>query len=72
MLPFKNEKSFTLDNLSKYGHITLKIVDSILSGSLQYFSKKNSKQLGTEKNLSKYFSGYFMTKKKEEKKLYGH
>ena len=26
LLPFKNKNYFTLDNLSKYGHITLKIV----------------------------------------------
>ena len=26
LLPFKNKNYFTLDNLSKYGHITLKFV----------------------------------------------
>ena len=38
LLPFKNSNHFTLDNLSKYGNITLKFV--VLSGLLQYFTKK--------------------------------
>ena len=36
LLPFKNKNHFTLDNLSKYGHITLKSV-----GSYFYSFNKN-------------------------------
>ena len=64
LLPFKNKNYFTFDNLSKYGHVTLKFV-GILSGLLQCFPKNRAilvQKLGAEK-LSKFVSGYFMTKK---------
>ena len=55
MLPFKNKNYFTLDNLSKYGHITLKFVGryfylvvTIFSKKLGYFSPK----IGGRKKLS--------------------
>ena len=56
MLPFKNKNYFTLDNLSKYGHITLKFVG-------RYF------YLWGEKKLSNSVFGYFKTKKKFKKKV---
>ena len=40
LLPFKNKKYFTLDNLSKYGHITLKFVGRYFYLVVTIFSKK--------------------------------
>ena len=40
LLPFKNKNYFTLDNLSKYGHITSSLSVGIFTGLLQYFPKK--------------------------------
>ena len=37
LLPFKDKNYFTFDNLSKYGHITLKFV--VCTWLLQYFPK---------------------------------
>ena len=40
LLPLKNKSYFTFDNLSKYGHITLKFAAvGIFTGLLQYFTK---------------------------------
>ena len=39
LLPFKNKNYFTLDNLSKYGHITLKILKTFFS-NFDYGYKK--------------------------------
>ena len=39
LLPFKSTNYFTLDNLSRYGNITLKFVGRYLYFLLQYFSK---------------------------------
>ena len=68
LLPFKNKNYFTLDNLSKYGNITLKfavryfyLLVTILSKKKGYFSPK----LWGEKKLSKSAFGYFKTKKKK-------
>ena len=38
--PFKNKNYFTLDNLSKYGHITLKFVGRYFYLVVTIFSKK--------------------------------
>ena len=40
LLPFKNKNYFTLDNLSKYGHITLKFVGRHFYLVVTIFSKK--------------------------------
>ena len=40
LLPFKNKNYFTLDNLSKYGHITLKFVGRYFYLVVKIFSKK--------------------------------
>ena len=40
LLPFKNKNYFTLDNLSKYGHITLKFVSRYFYLVVTVFSKK--------------------------------
>ena len=40
LLPFKNRNYFTLDNLSKYGHITLKFVGRYFYLVVTIFSKK--------------------------------
>ena len=40
LLSFKNKNYFTLDNLSKYGHITLKFVGRYLYLVVTIFSKK--------------------------------
>ena len=39
MLPFKKKNYFTLDNLSKYGHITLKFVGRYFYLVVTIFSK---------------------------------
>ena len=61
MLPFNDY--FTLDNLSMYGHITLKLVGRYFYLVVSIFSKKNStilvKKLGGEKKLSKSVSVNF-------------
>jgi hypothetical protein len=40
LLPSKNKNYFTLDNLSKYGHITLKFVGRYFYLVVTIFSKK--------------------------------
>ena len=40
LLPFKNKHYFTLDNLSKYGYITLSLSVGIFTWLLQYFPNK--------------------------------
>ena len=40
LLPFKNENYFTSDNLSKYGHITLKFVGRYFYLIVTIFSEK--------------------------------
>jgi len=39
LLPFKNKNNFTLDNLSKYGHITLNFVGRYFYLVVTIFSK---------------------------------
>ena len=63
LLPFKNEKYFTLDTLSKNGHITLKFVGRYLSGLFPKNMTILVQKLGAEKKISKSVSGYFMTEK---------
>ena len=41
--PLMKKNFFTLDNLSKYGHITLKFVGRYFSGLLKYFPKYRAK-----------------------------
>ena len=58
LLPFKNKNYFTLDNLSKYGHITLKFVGRhffLVSCAILV------QKLWGEKKLSKSVFGYFKT-----------
>ena len=67
LLPFENKNYFTLDNLSKYGHITLKFVGRYFYLVVKIFSKNRAilvQKLWGEKKLSKSVFGYFMTKKK--------
>ena len=52
LLPFKNENYFTLDNLSKYGHITLKFVGRNFIWVVTIFSKN----WGQKKNCQNPFS----------------
>jgi len=52
LLPFKSKNYFTLNNLSKYGHIALKFVGRYLSGFLQY-GLFQSKNLGQKKRIVK-------------------
>ena len=69
-LPFKNQNYLTLDNLSKYEHITLKFVGRYLYWVAKIFSKKKGylvQKLGEEEKLSKSVSSYLKTKKEEEK-----
>ena len=40
LLPFENRNCFTLDNLLKYGHITLKFVGRYFIWIVTIFSKK--------------------------------
>ena len=40
LLPFKNKNYFALDNLSKYGHFTLKFVGRYFYLVVTIFSKK--------------------------------
>jgi len=40
LLPFENKNYFTLDNLSKYGHITLKFIGRYFYLVVTIFSKK--------------------------------
>ena len=71
LLPFKNKNYFTLDNLSKYGHIMLKFVGKHFYLVVTIFSKKygyfSPKFVGGKK-LSKSVFGYFKTKKNSTKK----
>ena len=67
LLPFKYWNHFTLDNLLKYGHITLKFIGRYFYWVVTIFSKNRAilvQKLREENELSKSVSGYFMTKKK--------
>ena len=70
MLPFKNKNYFTLDNLSKYGHITLKFVGRYFYLVVYfpiYFPKNRAilvQKWEEEKKFTKTVSGYLKTKKK--------
>ena len=53
LLPFKNKNYFTLDNLSKYGHIAFKFVGRYFIWVATIFSKNRTilfQKLGAEKN----------------------
>ena len=66
-MPFKNKNYFTLDNLSKYGNITLKLAGRYFYLLVTIIPKNRAilvQKLGGEKNLSKSVFGYFKTKKK--------
>ena len=68
-MPFKNNNYFTLNNLSKYGQITLKFVGRFFTWLLQYFPKNIAilvQKFWGEKKLSKFVFGYFKTKKKKK------
>ena len=70
LLPFKNKNYFTLDNLSKYGHITLKFVGRYFHLAVTIFSKNRPilvQKLWGEKKSKSVF-GYFKNKKKFKKK----
>ena len=41
LLPLRNKNDFILDNLSKYGHMTLKFVGRYFYWVVTIFSKKN-------------------------------
>ena len=72
LLPFKNKNYFTLDILSKYGHITLKLVGRYFYLVVTIFSKNRAilvQKLWCEKKLPKSVFGYFKTKKKFKKKF---
>ena len=61
LLPFKNQKYFTLHNFSTNGHITFMSLVGIFIGSLQYFPKIRAilvQNLGRGKKLSKFVSVY--------------
>ena len=65
LLPFKDINFFTLNNLSKYGHITLKFVGRYFIWVV--FLKNRAilvQKLGAEKKMSKSVSGYFIKQKK--------
>ena len=66
LLPFKNKNYFTLDNLSKYGHFTLKFVGSYFYWVVTISSKNRAilVQNRGRKKMSKFVSGYFITSKK--------
>jgi len=69
-LPFENKNYFTLDNLSKYGHITLKFVGRYFYLDVTKFSKKKgyfSPKIVWRKKLSKSVFSYFKTKTKKKK-----
>ena len=66
LLPFKNKNYFTLDNLSKYGNITLKFVGRYFYLLVTIFSKKLVQKLWGEKKISKSVFGYLKTKKKNK------
>ena len=69
MLPFKNKNYFTLDNLSKYGHITLKFVCRYFTWLLQYFPKIGllySKNCVEKKSCQNPFSAILRLKKKKK------
>ena len=73
MLPFKNKNYFTVDNLSKYGHITLSLSAGIFTWLLQYFPKNRAilvQKMWGEKKLSKSVIGDFKTKKEKRKKKF--
>ena len=67
--PFEIKKYFTLENLSTYRHITLKFVEGIFTGLLQYFPKNRAILLplssvggggvGKKKNFF-FFWGFFI------------
>ena len=68
MLPFKNKNYFTLDILSKYGHITLKIVGRYFYWVVTLFPKNRAilvQKFGQEKkNCQNPFPAILKTKKK--------
>ena len=67
LMPFKNKNYFTLDNLSKYGHIILKCVGRYFYLVVTIFPRNRAilvQKLWGEKKLSKSVFGYFKTKKK--------
>ena len=58
LLPFRNKKYFTFDNLSIYGHITLKFIDRYFYWFVTIFSKKGgyfSPKIGWRKNCQTPF-----------------
>ena len=65
LLPFINKTYFTLDNISKYGHITLKFVGRYFIWVVTIFFKKCgcfSPKIGGRKKIVKIpFFCYFMT-----------
>ena len=69
LLPFKNNNYFSqyVDNLSKYVHITLKLVGRYFYWAFKIFSNKNRAILVVKKlegkNLSQSVSEHFMKKK---------
>ena len=55
-VPFRRVKHFTLDNLTAYGHIKLKLSVGIFTGLLQYLPKNRAilvQKLGGKTKLSK-------------------
>ena len=66
-----NKNYFTLDNLSKYGHITLKLVGRYFYLVVTIFSKKNRaiqvQKLWEEKSCQNPFSAILRLKKNKEK-----
>ena len=56
LLPFKNKHYFTLDNLSKYGHIMLKFVGRYFYSVVTIFSKKQGKISWEKKSSQNPFS----------------
>ena len=72
LLPFKNKNYFTLHNLSKYGHITLKFVGRYFYLVFTRFPKNRAilvQKLWGVKKLSQSVFGYLKTKKKFKKKF---
>ena len=69
-LPFKNQNYLTLDNLSKYEHITLKFVGRYLYWVAKIFSKKKgyfSPKIGGRRKIVKIRFQLFKGKKKKKK-----
>ena len=69
-LPFKNQNYLTLDNLSKYEHITLKFVGRYLYWVAKIFSKKKGyfrPKIGGRRKIVKIRFQLFKGKKKKKK-----